>query len=199
MPAGEMRYDIARAAKKLREDCGYTLFHVAKQLGMSEKEYLDFEECRSSPEDDYYIISGLAIMYGVSWENFFRIVRGESIIEDIIGEFIGFTPELQAEFISIIEHLGYIDEKEFKKLEKEKGGFKFAYIDYEGVRRYAALCESDEMAGAYLVILGEQVYISRLGIYDNEKCFKIEDRMYPLSANAVKVFGKIYSGIKSGE
>ncbi len=196
MLAGEMRYDIAQTAKKLREDNGYTPLNVANHLGISEKEYLDFEECRSSPEDDYYIISGLAFMYGVTWENFFRIVRGESIIEDIIGEFAGFSPELQAEFISIIEQLGYVSKKEFEKLERERGGFKFAYIDYDGVKRYAALCKNDEKAGAYLVILGNEVYIARLAIYDNAKCFKIKDRMYPLNVSTIKVFGKIYSGIE---
>ena len=198
MPVGIMRYEVARTAKKLREDAGVSTLDMAKQLGLSEKEYIDFEECRSSPEDDYYIISAIAFTHGMTCENFFRTVKGEDVIIPVMGEVFGITAGFQKKLISLIERLGYIGKEEFEWLEKEKGGFKFSYLDYDGVLQYAALYRSDEMHGDYLVVLNDEAHIAKIGIYDGEKCFKIKDRMYPIHASSLAVFGKIYSGIEPG-
>lgn len=188
-----MRQEIIKELIELRKEYGFDESYVAEFLGISKDEYVNFEACKCSPEDDYFIISGLARLYSTTLESIFDTVKGNKLLTDILGEYTDFTENMKAEFSKVISNAKSIGIKEFSDLKKQKKCFKFSYITKNGKAESAVLTDYDKTPGHYFVISDSGVHIAEFKISGGETYFEINGRIYPEKLGQIKAFAKIYA------
>lgn len=194
----KMKNELSKLLKELRIRHGFGVHVIAMALGISEEQYMMFEQGMSTPEDDYFILMGLSCLYGTDLKGALKTSRVSKFVSDVFGDFKDFSPKLREAFLSAAAKVKEEDRAEYSAPEALCTVVKFPYTDEEGRAYSALLCGCDDECGYYFVDVDGEVTIAELKNLGGEKCFEYGNKVYPLKFGEVKMFaricGKIYTG-----
>ena len=132
----EIRSIIVERAKQLRIKNRFTVSHVAGFLNMSEEEYLLFEAGETDVENDYFVLSMLTYLYGVSLDYIFgkedESRKSSGYVRDGKYDFGYWIADKRGEFIEAVKNIKKISSDKYEELEKNASASMFKYTDENG-------------------------------------------------------------------